>query len=239
MAFDMGGIGGMIIGWLLNPLIWIVIIAGVLGATWGILILRKRRKLRYECIELVDYAGGKFGYNLLKAGWFGKKKILFGLWDSGEEQLETKSGEVIYYFSTEDFQEINGKRGIICFRDSLNQDILVPITKTRVFCMRDGKKLTSAEVLAEIAPADFREIAGQIISDVDRETSDWKKQIIQYIIFGLIIVFALVSIIVITQMVKNGQDSASELIANAGNQCVELAKAACSEIAGTASGTAP
>jgi uncharacterized membrane protein len=240
MAFSFGGIGGMLIGWLLNPLIWLVIILVMLGATWGILLIRKKRKLIYECLELVDYSEGKFGFNLIKCGYFGKKKHLRGLWDTGEEQMETKDGEVIYYFSTEDFQEINGKRGVICFRDPINQNFLVPISKTKVIGMDSkGKKVSATELLAEIAPADFRDVAAQIVADADRETSDWKERIIQFIMWGLIIVFSLVSIIVIAQMVKNGQAEASKLIADAGKNCLEAAKSVCSEVAGVASSGAP
>lgn len=229
-GFSIGGAGGLLIGWLLNPLIWLLIIALLIGVTFGFLIIRKRRKLIYECLELVRYGSGKFGFNLLKAGYFGRKKMFRGLWDSGEERMETKDGEVIYEFSTEDFQEINGKRGVVCFRDPINQNILVPISKTEV---------TNREVLAEIAPAEFRDVALDIIKDVDKETADWKERIIQFAMWGLVVVFSLVSIIVIAQMVKHGQTEAAELIAKSSTTCLESAKSVCSEIARTASPGAP
>lgn len=240
MALDIGGAGNMLISWLLNPLIWVVILVILLGATWGILKIRKKRKLIYDCIELVDYSEGKFGFNFIKSGYFGKKKHLRGLWDTGEEQMETKDGEVIYNFSTEDFQEINGKRGIVCFRDPVNQNILVPISKTKVIGTdAKGKKVSANVLLAEIAPAEFRDVAAEIIADVDRETSDWKEKIIQFVMWGLVIIFSLVSIIVITQMVKHGQTEAADLIAKAGTTCLENAKSVCSTIANTASPGAP
>jgi|TARA_Y100000310_G_C20577524_1_gene761189 hypothetical protein len=217
-----GEVGGMLLGWLLNPLIWLLIIGLVFGATFGILLIRKKRKLIYECIELVDYGSSKFGFNSIKCGYFGKKKILRGLWDSGEEQLETKDGEVIYDFSTEDFQEVNGKRGVIAFRDPINQNILVPISKTTV---------KNKELLAEIAPAEFRDVALDIIRDADVETKDWKEKIIQFVMWGIVVIFSLVSIIVIAQMVKNGQTEASKLILEAGKTCLENAREVCSEIA--------
>ena len=230
MAIDIGGAGSLLISWLLNPLIWVLIIALVIGFTFGILIIRKRRKLIYQCLELVDYGSGKYGYNMLKCGYFGKSKALKGLWDSGEEQMETKDGEIIYEFSTEDFQEVNGKRGVICFRDPVNQNILVPISKTKV---------ENKELLAEIAPAEFRDVALTIIKDADKETSDWKEKMIQFVMWGLIVVFSLVSIIVIAQMVKHGQTEASELIAQASTTCLESAKSVCSQIASAASAGAP
>lgn len=221
-GFDIGGAGGLILGWLLNPLIWIVIIFLVLAFTFGVLKIRKKRKLIYQCLEIVDYGGEKAGFNLIKCGWFGKKKALKGLWDTGEEQMETGDGEIIYEFSTEDFMEINGKRGVVCFRDPVNQNILVPINKTKV----ENKKL-----LGNIAPAEFRDVALGIIEDADKETSDWKERVMQFVMWGLVVVFSLVSIIVIAQMVKNGQQEASNLIVEAGKTCLENAKTVCSQIA--------
>lgn len=228
MAFNIAGIGGQLVSWLLNPLIWLVIIFVLVGITWGFLIIRRKRKLIYQCIELVDYGTSKHGFNVIKCGWFGKKKWLRGLWDTGEEQMETQDKDIIYEFSTEDFQEINGKRGVICFRDPVNQNILVPISKTEV---------TNKELLAEIAPAEFRDVALSIIEDADKETSDWKEKLVQFVMWGLVVVFSLVSIIVIAQMVKNGQQEASNLIVEAGKTCLQNAKEVCSQIA--AGSTAP
>jgi len=230
-GFSLGGAGSMLIGWLLNPLIWIVIVGVLVAVTFGFLALRKKRKLIYDCIEIVNYGSEKAGYNVIKCGYFGRKKMLKGLWDSGEERLETKDGDVIYEFSTEDFQEVNGKRGVIAYRDPVNQNILVPISKSKVIAYRDDKKITAAELLGEIAPAEFRDVALDIIKDADKETSDWKERMIQFVMWGLIIVFSLVSIIVIAQMVKHGQTEANDLILEAGKTCLEGAKQVCSEIA--------
>lgn len=230
MAFNFGDIGGLITSWILNPLIWLVIIFVFVGFIWGFLLIRKKRKLIYECLELVNHGSEKFSFNLMKCGWFGKKKFLKGIWDYGEEQMETKDKDIIYDFSTEDFQEINGKRGVICFRDPINQNILVPINKCKVI---------NDELLAEIAPANFRDVALGIIQDVDRETADWKEKLIQWIILGGIIIFALVAIIVITQMVKNGQKEAANLIVQAGETCLKNAKEVCQNLATSAASTAP
>lgn len=236
MALDIGGIGSMLIGWLLNPLIWILIIFVFLAVTIGFLKIRKRRKLVYDCLELVDYGKskyddyGKFGFNLMKCGWYGKKKLMRGLWDYGEEQLETRDGDIIYEFSTEDFQEINGKRGVICFRDPVNQNILVPIDKC---------KIKNSHLLGEIAPADFRDVALKIIDDANKETTEWKDKLLQFASWGLVIIFSLVSIIVITQMIKQGQTEAANLITEAGNTCLSNAQTICSQIAAQASSTAP
>ena len=220
-GFDLGGMGSQLMGWFINPLIWVLILFVFVAGTFGIMFIRKRRKLIYNCLEIVDHGTTKANFNLIKCGWFGKKR-LFKLWDYGEEQLETKTGEIIYDFSTEDFQEFNGKRCVLVYRDPVNQDILVPINKVSV---------VNKELLNEIAPANFRDVAMDIIKDSKVETSDWKEKMVQYMVFGVVIIFALVSIILIVQMVKSGQDKASQLIIDAGEICLSNAKMICSEIA--------
>lgn len=227
---DLSGATQLLFDWLLSPLIWFVLIFVFLAGTMGVLWIRKRRKLIYEFIEIVDYDYGKTGFNLIKGGWFGKKKALRGFLDFGEEQLETQDGEAILNFSTEDFQEINGKRGIIITRDPVNPEILVPINNIKI----KGK-----EMLAEIAPGDYRDASMRIIDDADRETKDWTEKIVQWVLMGMTIIFALVSIIVIAQMVKHGQTEASNLIIESGKTCLENAKEVCQQIATSTKGASP
>ena len=227
---DLSGATQLLFDWLLSPFIWFALIFVFLAVTFGFLWIRKKRKLIYECIEIVDYDYGKTGFNMIKAGWFGKKKSLRGWIDYGEEQVETQDGDRILNFSTEDFQEINGKRGIVCARDPVNPDVLVPITKIGL----KGKAM-----LAEIAPAEYRDAATRIIDEADRETSDKKAQVVQWILIGGTIIFALIAIIVITQMVKQGQAEASNLIVQAGEICLKNAKEVCQTLASSSAGSSP
>lgn len=227
---DLSGPSALLFEWLLSPFIWFVLIFVVLAATFGFLWIRKKRKLIYGCLEIVDYSYGKSGFNLIKCGWFGKKKFLRGWWDYGEERVETQDGDQILNFSTEDFQEINGKRAIVCSRDPVNPDVLVPINNVRI----KGK-----EMFAEIAPAEYRDAALRIIDEADRETSDRTAQIVQWILIGGTIIFALIAIILTTQMVKQGQDKATDLILQAGQICLTNAKEVCQEIATTIRGASP
>lgn len=227
---EFSGATKLLIDWLLSPFIWFALIFVFLAATFGFLWIRKKRKLIYPCLEIVDYSNGKMGFNQIKAGWFGKKKALRGWIDYGEEQVETQDGDLILNFSTEDFQEINGKRGIVCHRDPVNPDILVPITRATV----KGK-----DMLAEIAPAEYRDAVLRIIDEADRETSDLTTKIVQWVLLGGTIIFALVAIIVITQMVKQGQKEAAELIANSGEICLKNAKEVCQTLATSIAGSSP
>lgn len=227
---DISGATQLLFDWLLSPFIWFALIFVFIAATFGFLWIRKKRKLIYEILEVVDYDYGKTGFNLIKGGWFGKKKALKSWYDYGEEQIETQDGDVVLNFSTEDFQEINGKRGIVVARDPVNPDVLAPINKVGI----KGK-----EMLAEIAPAEYRDAALRIIDQADRETSDWTKQVVQWVLIGGTIIFALVAIIVIAQMVKHGQTEAANLIVEAGETCLKNAKEVCQQIATSTAGGSP
>lgn len=214
-----------ILQWIVNPLIWLIIIGVMVLGSFGALYIRKKRKLSFSTIEMLDFGEGKFGFNLIKSGWFGKKTFLFNLIDWGEKILKTQDNQEIKDFSTEDYQEVNGKRGVVCYRNPYRQDFLVPINRLSI---------KNKELVAQIAPADFTNAAVDIIKDATKETKDWKDQLLAWIAIGGVIIFALVAIIVITQMVKNGQSEASELIVKAGSICTDNCKTICSEIAQTA-----
>lgn len=230
MAGELSGVTNLLMQWILSPFIWIAVIFIILAVTIGALMIRKKKKLVYPCLEVVDLGNDKCGYNLLKCGYFGKKAYLKGLIDRGEEVLKTETGETIYDFSTQDFQEVNGKRGVICARDSVNQNVLVPLSKSKIA----GKNL-----LLEIAPAEFRDVALELIRDAKEETKDKIQQIMQWVMIGGVIIFALVAVIVIAQMVKQGQQDAGKLIIDAGNVCTEKCKMLFSQMSGQASEVAP
>ncbi len=207
MADGIGIVSGMLMGWITQPLIWMIIIFLFLGLTVGLLFFRKKKLLKYTVIEVVDHGSGKFSLNTLKAGYFGKNVQLKGLWWSGEEVLRTGTGEIIANFSTEDYQEINGKRGIVCIRDPNNQDVLVPISAAQI---------KNKELLLEIAPRSYREAAIDIYRQTTKETKDWKDKLVQFGGWALVVIFSLISIIIITKMVQHGQAEAKDLILQAG-----------------------
>lgn len=210
----LGDYTGMIMGWLLTPAIWLFLIMFFLIGVFGILWLRKKRRLQYKCIELVDLKN-RAGFNNLKCGYFGTNLYLRGLWWSGEEVLRTDTGEIIHNFSTEDFQEIDGERGVICYRNPLRQNILLPISQLDI---------SNKDLIATIAPADYTETAVKIYENAVKETSTTMDKLLPIMMIGGIVVFALVSIIMITQMVKTGQAEASNLLLQAGDKGVAYCK---------------
>lgn len=226
MAYDIASISTMLMRYVVNPLIWLIIIIVVAGGTFGILWFRKRRKFLYPVAEVVDLGRGHGAINCdLKAGYFGKKSYLGGLWWGGEEVVKTTLGDTIEDFSTEDFQEVNGKRGIVCFRDPLRRNVLVPISKFQI----NGK-----EFVANIAPSDYTDTAIDIIKDSVAETSDWKDKMIQFVGWALLVVFSLVAIIVIVQMVKQGQEKSAELLLQAGTEGAKACSDICKQAVGQA-----
>jgi hypothetical protein len=233
MAFDINQIGGFIFAYIFNPLMWLIIIIGILVVTFGFLKLRRMRAMKFPAVEFVDLGNGKMGMNLLKCGWIGIKLQLKGWWWSGREVMRTDAMEIVQLFSEEDFQEVNGKRGVVFYRDPVSRTLL-PISQLKV---------KNKELALAIPDGDYVDNAISIVRDAEKETSDRMAQLIQWAIMGGIIIFALVSIIIIVQMVTKSQDKASELILSAGKTCLESAKAVCSEIASTvgktAGGTAP
>jgi hypothetical protein len=203
--------------WVINPLFWVLIILFILGMAAISLYVRKRRKLQFPSLEVTE-----FGYNNLKTGWFGKDTYIFGLWDYGSEVLKTKAGEVIEQFSEEDFTEINGKRGVIFFREPVNRHLL-PI--------RFKLDQKSRELIGSIPPRDFVNTAIAIIDDASKETSDWKNKVMMALLIGGIIIFSLVSIIMVVKFTDNRLDKASEFVTTSGKTCADQCKLIWGELA--------
>lgn len=222
-------ISGFLFKIIINPLFWLLMIIGFLLGVFLILVIRKKRRLQYEAVEIVDLGSGKTSLNVLKCGWFGKKSYLRGLWWSGREVMKTGDGDFIENFSEEDYQEVNGKRGIVFYRDPTSR-ILVPINKLEI---------NNKDLLATIPPAEFTDAAIDIVKDAEKETSGWKEKVIQLILWGTVIIFSLVAIIVIIQYVKTSQDKAAQLILDAGDVCLKSAKEICTDLINAPRGLAP
>lgn len=221
---DYSLITNQLLQWVINPLLWLVIIIIMIAGGFFILWIRKKRKLEFQTIEMMDIGDGKFAFNTIKSGWFGKKTFFFNLVDWGEKILKTQDNLEIKDFSTEDYHEVNGKRGVVCYRDPYRQNMIVPINRLQV---------KNKELVAQIAPADYTNTSVDIIKEATKETKDWKEQLFMWLAIGGIVIFALVSIIIITQMVKNGQKDAADLIVKAGAVCGDNCRTICSQIAQT------
>lgn len=255
MAINLGDFQTGILSLFTTFWIWGLIIFLFLVATIGFLLLRKRKKLMYPAIELTDLGAGKIGFKRSKAGWFKSKTILFGLLDwSGEEIMKLKDGRKVQDVSSEDFHDIDGRRGLLIIRKPEDPKILLPINKAGVtsyykkeeildrhgrgtgkyrIVAQDlkpvkGMKVLNEKLLLEIAPADYRDASAKIVFDAEKETmAKWEK-IAPYVVFGAMGMIFLVTIILIVQMVKQGQTNAKDLILEAGRMNKDQINQLCS-----------
>lgn len=233
LGLDTSGFNAFFFQLLSSFLFWGILAFAFVVVTIGILYFRKKRKLQFPTHILTDLGGGKLGIDTKKkSGWFKHKTALFGLYDyGGEECLKTADGRVILDASSEDFQDINGRRGIIVIRSSQDPRILVPVSKMKV---------SNGNLLTDIAPATYREASVSIIKQAERETADKMEKIVQWVIFGGVIIFALIGVILITQMVKNGQAEAGKVLLEAGRITKDNIETICKGyIANSVPGSAP
>lgn len=193
------GIAGVGMSWLF----WGGFLLFIFLMAFGSLIFRKRRKFNFPTAVLYDLGEGKIGLESTKAGWFKTNKILFRLIDrSGERRLEVRDGRIVQQGSTEDFHEINHKRGLIVRAKSDDPKILVPIKRITI---------KNKELLEQIAPSDFRDASEKIMREAERETSkDWEK-LATFIVLGLLIIGLMISVIMVIQFANNRMDKANEI----------------------------
>ena len=73
--------------------------------------------------------------------------------------------------------------------------------------------------IAAIAPSDYRDASNEIIGASQKEMKGRWDQIMQWILLGGVIIFAMVSIILITQMVSKSQQGVSDLYLQIAQKC--------------------
>lgn len=203
MAFDLGGIGTGMMGFVKNSAFWVLFVVVIVGVSFGALTVRKARKFTYPAFIFNDLGQNKTGVQLTKAGWFKTKKTLFGLLDvSGERRLETKDGRIVQQGSTEDFHELNHKRGLILQAKSDDPKILIPVK----FITMDAK---SRAMIMSVAPADYRDASSKILSENEKEMKSGWESLTSMIIGGLIFIIALIAIILTIQYSKQTLEKAN------------------------------
>lgn len=203
-------------------LFWLVMAVVFVIIAFMFLVVRRNKKLSINIIECTPLGRGKLGIKSgkkLKGGWFKHRTTLFGLWDYGyEEAFKTKDKRTVLSVSSEDYHEINGKMGLICLRSPEDPKILVPVNQA---------KIENGDLLFKIAPADYRSTVVDIVKKAEKETQDKTDKIVQWVMWGGIIIFSFIAIVMIVQMVKSGQADAKELILEAGKMNTENLKTIC------------
>ena len=198
-----GDLNGVFKTWLTSGIFWMVMAILLTLGIVVILVLHKRRKLRWNALEIISYGNGKVGINSLKCGIFKKKSSFFGLWDSGSENtIKCADGRIILEASTGDLQDIMGKKGFMLRRKDDDPKILVPISKVR---------WENEKPLFEIAPADFRDASVNIVDTATKETISWADKYLPYIMLGGMVVFFIVGFILASQFFNRAMDKSLEI----------------------------
>jgi len=204
MAMSLGTFFGAFATWFSSGIFWFVMaILLTIGITI-LLVVQKRRKLKYNCLELVSFGNGKVGINYLRAGSFKKKSMFFDLWDYGTEScFKTNDGRIILEARTGDLHDLNKRKGFIVRRKDDDPKILVPITDI-------GWK--NQKALFDIAPADFRDASLNIIESASKETQSWADKYLPYIMLGGMVIFFIVGFILASQFFNRTVDKAGEIL---------------------------
>ena len=153
--------------------------------------------MRHPVIQVVDMGAGKSSFWFTKAGWL-KSKSFLGYDYAGEERMLTKQGKEIQKATSEDFQEINGKRGLLVQEKSDDPKVLVPICRT--ILSEKGKAIINT-----IAPADFRDASVKIMQRTEQETSNKFSQLLTQALPFIKVGGFIVCLIFIIQYAKHSQ----------------------------------
>ena len=206
---DLSTFTGSFAGWggmLQSGAIWTIgaiIILTTVFLFYG--FMQKKTKLKYNCLEVVNFGNGKVGMNKLRCGVFGTKTFMnSGLFDYGSERvIMTDDGRRILDATTDDLHDIMGKRGFIVRRKDDDTKILVPIVAV---------KFKNEHLMFEIAPSDFRDTSVSILAEASKETQSTWERILPYIAVGLIVVLTIISIIINQQMTNNTVDKVGTML---------------------------
>lgn len=197
---DLGSISGFVtpmLGWVTSLGFWFIICSACALFAFVGLVFRKRRRLNMVVIEMYDISNGVFDFKITKGGWFKHKFTFFKLWDYGNERrFRLADNTPIDDVSHNDYRRINGQNGIVVVRDPHDSKFAFPVSK---FVLdRETMRL-----MAQIAPADLRDVAVKSISDVDTEMQNKWQQYAPLIAAGFIGLILIFSILLIAQYGKH------------------------------------
>jgi hypothetical protein len=199
---DISSYAGNVYGVVQTLSFWGIIIAIIIAACIMFFFALKYFKLKYPILIITDLGNGKINIESTKGGYFRSRSFL-GVDYSGAEVMKTKKGRRINSSSTEDFHDIKGKRGLICYRKSDDPAILVPLTRVDIL----GKNLT-----AQIAPADYRDAAVSIMEQTQQETMGKFEKYLPYVALSAVGVICLIIILVTTKFATGAHENAADLL---------------------------
>ena len=215
VAFNTAGLINVAFAWLKTGFFWLAFVGSIIFGLIIYIKVKNSRLLKYPMLECIDVGNGKMNLTYTKkgCGWFKIHRTLFGLIESGEEVMKSKNGRRIFCGSSIDFQEINGKRGLVVKRKDDDPKILVPLTKMEI---------SNLYLLSEIAPADYRDASTQLIDESKNEMRNVLAQYLVPIAIGVFVVGMVITMIIQQQIFTHATDKAAEIIANAGRTALDM-----------------
>ena len=222
MALNVGGITSYVISWFGSIFFWFAV-AIILVVGFGIILMvRKKRTLKFTALELTFLKEGKVVIEWSNAGWFGKKSAFFGFFNYGRQKvMKLADGREIREFSVDDYHELRRK-------GKAKRCILVtshPEDKTMVVLLsRSSLDPTTLEAIYEIAPADYRDSAVDSFNESVNELKGTMDRMMPYILLGGIVIFFIIGIIINGQLVSKAVDSATMMLADAGDTLENIAQ---------------
>jgi len=204
--FGTGAITGMVYGWMSSMIFWGIILFIFIFLSFGLLIIRKRIRLKFPVLELIDLGSGKFATQLRKGGWFRSQTMFFGLIDHrGEDIFKLKDSRIIANASSEDYHDIFGKKGFIVYRKGDDPKILIPINN--LFLDEKDKQMIMA-----IAPADYRDFSVSLVDRATKEMMGFMEKYGGLISIMIVCLIMMICIIFILQYAKHSQAEVKDLL---------------------------
>jgi hypothetical protein len=201
---DTSGITKVIASWFGGSVFWVglgIVVLIIVGLFYA--FMNRRSKLKYTCLEVLRFGNGKIGVNYHQAGMFHTHTYARGLIDYGNEIVyKLLDGRIIQGAKISQLHDLQGKKGWIVIRKVDDPKILVPIDKVRI---------KNYELLACIAPADYRDASIKIIESAIKETQSWADKYLPYLLIGALIIGIIISQVISMQMINNAQNKALEI----------------------------
>lgn len=189
MALNLSSFGATFLGWGWTMFTWLFAVIVLALLVVAGLYLNKSRRFNIPVLEVIGTGRGKVIINSTYAGWFKKNTSFMGLIETGGERVFiVKDGNRrVFNVSSEDYHEINGKKGLIVKRKDDDPEILVPLSEVEV---------SGLKMLSSIAPADYRDVAVEILAEKKREAFSWwdenKSIVVSITLFVIMMVVMIV-----------------------------------------------
>jgi len=193
MADLFGNLGGQMFGWFNTLWLWLAVFFGAIILAVGFLLFLRWGKMKFPVLEEIGIGNDKVSVKRRKAGWVKSNRMFFGLIERGGiESMCLNDGRRVLNFSSTDFQDIDGRPGIICRRHDIDPKMVVPISTV---------KISNTELIEAIAPADYRDAATEFMKKAEKETMGWLEQNWQAIANYAILFFGIIMLIVLANVV--------------------------------------